>query len=821
MLPSPPASHEAARLAALQRYEILDTAPEAAFDEVTALVAESLDVPVALVSLIDVDRQWFKSRVGLEQTQTPRDISFCGHTILQDGVFEIPDAAQDDRFHDNPLVLGEPNIRFYAGAPLLTTDGHRIGTLCVIDRRSRRLEAGQRALLQQFARLLVAQLDQRLANRRLAAERQHLQQRQDYLQQVLNTSLEGLVAIDRAGRITEFNAAAAACLGYSAKQAIGASAIDLLVPTRCRAVFADQVAAFWADTQAAPGVRREIPVLRANGTEVSVEASISLLPSEQGGRIIIFFRDIDEHKKAERLHHQLRDLVEAFPESFIYYDANERLVTANAQVLQKLGVVSRVRNIGRSFEEILAATVREGIYADAVGREAAWIEERMEIHRSYGSMEIRLTNGNWMKLVQRRTADGGRICVYIDITEIKQREAALQAARQEAADASRAKTDFLATMSHEIRTPLNALIGLTEVLTVTPLDTQQRLYLETMQTSGRQLLQIVNDVLDFSRLQADQIQLAEDDIDLRSLLRSLMQTIAALPGAAALRLDKDIAPNVPPRIRGDGSRLTQILTNLMGNAVKFAAGGLVTLSVRAIDTPPGGGALRFEVRDSGPGIPAELKDRIFEHFVQGAGGPRVSRTGTGLGLAIARRLAVAMQGTLELANPGEPGARFVLKMPCRASSSSSTAAFAEPSMPKPASPPRRILVAEDTPASQMVVRLLLEGLGHTVEVVSNGRQAVEACERPFDAVLLDIQMPEMDGCAAAHAIRAREATDGNAGEGGSRLPLVALSAFSQPSEQAAALAAGMDAYLTKPVRRADLVRLFEKLDSLGLDNRLT
>jgi signal transduction histidine kinase len=562
-------------------------------------------------------------------------------------------------------------------------------------------------------------------------------------------------------------------------------------------------------------------VLRANGTEVSVEASISLLPSEQGGRIIIFFRDIDEHKKAERLHHQLRDLVEAFPESFIYYDANERLVTANAQVLQKLGVVSRVRNIGRSFEEILAATVREGIYADAVGREAAWIEERMEIHRSYGSMEIRLTNGNWMKLVQRRTADGGRICVYIDITEIKQREAALQAARQEAADASRAKTDFLATMSHEIRTPLNALIGLTEVLTVTPLDTQQRLYLETMQTSGRQLLQIVNDVLDFSRLQADQIQLAEDDIDLRSLLRSLMQTIAALPGAAALRLDKDIAPNVPPRIRGDGSRLTQILTNLMGNAVKFAAGGLVTLSVRAIDTPPGGGALRFEVRDSGPGIPAELKDRIFEHFVQGAGGPRVSRTGTGLGLAIARRLAVAMQGTLELANPGEPGARFVLKMPCRASSSSSTAAFAEPSMPKPASPPRRILVAEDTPASQMVVRLLLEGLGHTVEVVSNGRQAVEACERPFDAVLLDIQMPEMDGCAAAHAIRAREATDGNAGEGGSRLPLVALSAFSQPSEQAAALAAGMDAYLTKPVRRADLVRLFEKLDSLGLDNRLT
>jgi len=171
MLPSPPASHEAARLAALQRYEILDTAPEAAFDEVTALVAESLDVPVALVSLVDVDRQWFKSRVGLEQTQTPRDISFCGHTILQDGVFEIPDAAQDDRFHDNPLVLGEPNIRFYAGAPLLTIDGHRIGTLCVIDRRSRRLEAGQRALLQQFARLLVAQLDQRLANRRLAAER--------------------------------------------------------------------------------------------------------------------------------------------------------------------------------------------------------------------------------------------------------------------------------------------------------------------------------------------------------------------------------------------------------------------------------------------------------------------------------------------------------------------------------------------------------------------------------------------------------------------------------------------------------------------------
>jgi PAS domain S-box-containing protein len=820
MRPAPPASFETGRLAALQRYEILDTDPEAAFDEVTALVAESLDMPVALVSLVDSNRQWFKSRVGMEPRQTARDVSFCGHAVLQDEVLEIPDATKDDRFHDNPLVLGEPHICFYAGAPLATPDGHRIGTLCVMDRRPRRLKAGQRALLEQFARLVVVQLEQRLANLRLAAERLHLQQRQSYLQQVLNTSLEGFVAIDRTGRVTEFNAAAESCLGYRAEQVIGAPMIDLFAPTRMQAMFADQVDAFWANTQATPGTRRELPVLRANGTEVTVEASVSLLPSEQGDRIIIFFRDIEEHKKAERLHYQLRDLVEAFPESFIYYDANERLVTANAQVLQKLGVVSRVRNIGCSFEEILGATVREGIYADAVGREAAWIEERMEIHRSYGSMEIRLTNGNWMKLVQRRTADGGRICVYIDITEIKQREAALLAARQEAADASRAKTDFLATMSHEIRTPLNALIGLTEVLAVTPLDTQQRLCLETMQTSGRQLLQIVNDVLDFSRLQADQIQLAEDDIDLRSLLRSLMQTIAALPGAAALRLDKDVTPDVPARVRGDGPRLTQILTNLLGNAVKFAAGGRVALSVHAVKSPSGERTLRFEVSDSGPGIPVDLKDRIFEHFVQGDGSADVRKSGTGLGLAIARRLAVAMQGTLELANPGEPGARFVLKMPCRASSSS-TAAVAEPSMPKPASRPRRILVAEDTPASQMVVRLLLEGLGHTVEVVSNGRQAVEACERPFDVVFLDIQMPEMDGCAAARAIRGREATRGNASKSASSLPLVALSAFSQPSEQAAALAAGMDAYLTKPVRRADLVRLFEKLDSLGLDNRLT
>ena len=390
---------------------------------------------------------------------------------------------------------------------------------------------------------------------------------------------------------------------------------------------------------------------------------------------------------------------------------------------------------------------------------------------------------------------------------IQERETNLlkvRAAKDSADEANRAKGDFLATMSHEIRTPLNAIIGLSDILAGTPLTAEQMHLVKTMESASGQLLQIINDILDFSRLQSGRVELTETAVDLQPFMNRLMLMIGGLPDAARLEVACSIDPAVPARIITDEGRLMQILTNLLGNAVKFTPQGRVSVRVDTGVSTAGQPVIRFAVSDSGPGIARDMRERIFEPFMQGAAERLRPHAGSGLGLAICRRLSQAMGGNVELRDDPTPGACFVLTLPLRAVSASTWVATAEHTGVGQGQGVR-VLVAEDTPANQLVIRMILETAGYSVTLAANGLEAVEAFAAGiFDIVILDIQMPVMDGFEAVRRIR-------SSGPAGATVPVVALTAFTQDSDREKALASGFTEFTSKPIRPKDIKALLARL----------
>ncbi len=405
-------------------------------------------------------------------------------------------------------------------------------------------------------------------------------------------------------------------------------------------------------------------------------------------------------------------------------------------------------------------------------------------------------------------------CIGRDITHLKEFEEELEAARLAAEASSRAKSEFMANMSHELRTPMNAIIGMTDLALMSELDPVQRDYLETARKAADSLLELLNQILDFSKIEAGQIELESTEFGLRPLLEAVIKAMEGRAHKKGLELGHRVAPEVADLFLGDPLRLRQVLFNLLDNAVKFTEQGKVELRVNLQEATTSHQVLRFAVSDTGIGIPPEKQEIIFESFTQADGSTTRRYGGTGLGTTISRSLVELMGGQIWVESvPGQGSTFFFTVELALLDSREEAAGEGEPEqaspparpLPQPAAQPLRVLLAEDNPENRKLVVSLLEQMGHRVTPVENGREAVAAVEREdFDLLLMDVEMPLMDGLEAARAIRRREGTD-------RYLPIIALTAHAFPQDRQRCLAAGMDAYLSKPIAWEELQRLIQEL----------
>ncbi len=504
-----------------------------------------------------------------------------------------------------------------------------------------------------------------------------------------------------------------------------------------------------------------------------------------------------------------------FRQAFDHAGIGMALVSLDGAWLQVNRVLCRI--VGYTEAELLQKTFQEITHPDDLNADLAHLAdllagntdhyqmEKRYFHRAGHIVHVRLT----VSVVRDESWTPAHFISQIeDITQSKQFVASLAAARDEALAASRMKSEFLANMSHEIRTPMNGVIGMADLLMDSPLTADQRQMGRVIRSSAENLLTIINDILDFSKIEAGKLSIEPMDFSLAEQIQHTVALLTPRARARGLALATELPPDLPPGLSGDAGRIQQVLVNLVGNAVKFTEKGSVTVTVQPLPaTSPGRYAFRIEVRDTGIGISPEEKTRLFQPFSQADGSTTRKYGGTGLGLAISQQLIGLMDGRIGFDSKVGTGSVFwfELELPVVAVN------LADPvpggsAAPISSDPATRILVAEDNAANQLVIRLLLGKLGLGCEIVNDGISVLERlATRDFAAVLMDCQMPRLDGYETARRIRT-----GTDGVRQPRIPIIALTAHALASDREKCLAAGMDDYLSKPIRLDALQQAFAR-----------
>jgi len=780
---------ELERLAALDRLEVLDTPAEPLFDSLTELAAQTFSVPIALISLVDRERQWFKACVGLDVDHTERNISFCQHAIVSDDVMVVHDAAADERFCKNPLVVGAPGIRFYAGAPLITPEGQRLGTLSIIDTMPRVFSSRDALRLAAIAKSVMQALVWRLESREreriavIAADQAEL------LTQAEEMAGVGTWSWDAVGDRTTWSNQVYHIHGYAAGTEAPplAGVLERYHPNDAkmlsgliqRALDEGQRYALTARIYRPDGEERHV-VARGAGRQDGSGAIIGLTGT---------FQDVTEHVASGKF---VRTLTDNLPGPVGYWDTALRCKFANAAYEDWFG---------RSPEEMLTLTLPALLGPELFSRNEKNIRGALAGERQSFSQTLVKPGGqatcaltNYIPDIDASGQTQGFYVLVSDVTAIAE-------AQSRAESAARAKADFLSNMSHEIRTPLNGVIGFSDILRTTALSAEQASYVHRITSASRSLLQIINDVLDFSKIDAGRMDLELRPFDLRSLIEDVVSLISVAQPNPRVKISFGVSPDIAAKVAGDETRLRQILINLLGNAAKFTEAGHVRLDARLRSNE-----LCLIVADTGPGIPAEKLEHVFTGFSQADSSINRRFGGTGLGLSISKSLARLMQGDLTLVStPGE-GTNAILTLPYLAERRKRDVEAGIPNDNGKAPVGARVMVVDDVEMNRALVEIGLSASGHTVTSFASAQEAIDALEdrAAFDVILMDIQMPGMDGITAARRIRRMT--------GAARsIPIVAMTANALDSHVTEYKSAGMDAHFPKPVNMKALNGLVARL----------
>ena len=771
------------------------------FDRATLVARGLFPGSEAMVILVKDGVTW-RSRV--KQENLPERDRVAERVIATGEMIWIADGLADPAYANNPLVVNPPYLRAYIGAPIRREDGTTPGVLTVLSTKPIPHDPSKAAQLQALADFVADEWSRAQVTYERARSVQELA-----TARATQDVLLGLVPMSMVVLDTELRVIAASKIWEEHLQVEGTDYVGRSIFDISAQVYEPFHKSFVYALRGNHLSNKRVKVGRHNDDgHLWMQTEVAPWRTRDGeiGGLMILADDVTEMVEAienfERTEQRLNMALELSGMHVWELDyANRKLFTAGAED----SFFERPQTYADLFKDIFATIDPRD--RDAV-REAwrAHVEEGKPYRPQY---RIARSDGQeiWGEgVVSYHTDENGKpqrlVGVLQNITERKQTERALIAAKEEAETSNRAKSTFLATMSHEIRTPLNGVLGMAQAMSADALEPVQRERLDVIRQSGETLLAILNDVLDLSKIEAGKLELDETEFEIQDLARGAYAAFTAIANKKGLSFDLQIDKAARGVYRGDSTRVRQILYNLVSNAIKFTDRGLVQVRVSR-----DGGPLKISVRDSGIGIAPEALTRLFSKFEQADSTTTRRYGGTGLGLAICRELAELMGGAIGAESVLGEGSVFTLVLPLTRVADARPASPAPPSPVAPETseggaegPALRVLAAEDNDVNRLVLQTLLHQVGLTPTIVADGAQALAAWEADtWDIVLMDIQMPVMDGPTACLRIREREAATGRA-----RTPIIALTANAMAHQVAEYRAAGMDGFVPKPIEIGQL-----------------